>query len=87
MTPTTVNLLTGCKLVEVVQLAQLEQVLHDWPDDLGGHEWVAAETGLNDIEDVLAIPQKRVTTYKIGAMKNEPFHYLSGKIIACTSAT
>ena len=34
--PLAVNMFTGSKLVDVDELAQLEQLLHDWPEDDGG---------------------------------------------------
>jgi predicted transcriptional regulator len=33
--PLPVNMFTGSKLVDGAELAQLEQLLHDWPDDHG----------------------------------------------------
>ena len=33
--PLPVNMFTGSKLVDDKELAQLEQLLHDWPDDHG----------------------------------------------------
>jgi predicted transcriptional regulator len=33
--PLPVNMFTGSKLVDDAELAQLEQLLHDWPDDKG----------------------------------------------------
>jgi BlaI family penicillinase repressor len=35
-TPLPVNMFTGSKLVDEDELAQLEQLLHDWPEDHGG---------------------------------------------------
>ena len=35
-TPLSANMFTGSKLVDEDELAQLEQLLHDWPDDHGG---------------------------------------------------
>lgn len=34
-TPLPVNMFTGSKLVDETELAQLEQMLHDWPEDQG----------------------------------------------------
>lgn len=34
-TPLPVNMFTGSKLVDENELAQLEQMLHDWPEDQG----------------------------------------------------
>lgn len=36
--PLPVNMFTGSKLVDEAELAQLEQLLHAWPDDHGGVE-------------------------------------------------
>jgi BlaI family penicillinase repressor len=35
-TPLPVNMFTGSKLVDEDELSQLEQLLHDWPEDHGG---------------------------------------------------
>jgi BlaI family transcriptional regulator, penicillinase repressor len=35
-TPLPVNMFTGSKLVDEDELAQLEQLLHDWPEDQDG---------------------------------------------------
>jgi hypothetical protein len=34
--PLPVNMFTGSKLVDADELAQLEQLLHDWPADQDG---------------------------------------------------
>lgn len=35
-TPLPVNMFTGSKLVDDDELARLEKLLHDWPEDHGG---------------------------------------------------